>query len=442
MLLRRLALLLCVGLPLLMGGCSRETSAERAANSYAAQEIAAAAPNGNLPDYSLPPEKLAEARHLMTLETALHFGGLGWSILQLVLLLGFGAIAWMRDRAVRVSRWVWVQAYAFMFLLLLARALLNLPLGIYGHHISLAYGFSVQGWASWLADLGKGFVLSWLLYGFFAVLLFWLIGRAPRLWWLAFWGAAIPIVLAGAYLQPILIDPLFYKFEPLALHHPDLSAQLEPMGVPQSRQFLMRASEKVTTPNAYVTGFGPSKRVVVWDTSFGPKQSISPGTLWMVGHECGHYALNHVRDGLLMALGALPLVLYIAYRLQQMMLARFGARWRIPSQHDWAALAVLLLAVVLIDAVQEPISNGISRKIEHNADIYGQEAIHGIVANPQMAAKGELDADGLRALDDPNPGTFVEFWMFTHPAVGRRAAFAAAYDPWRPGYVPKYFPRQ
>jgi Zn-dependent protease with chaperone function len=118
---------------------------------------------------------------------------------------------------------------------------------------------------------------------------------------------------------------------------------------------------------------------------------------------------------------------------------RFGGRWRIPSQQDWGALVILLLAYALINVVQEPISNTMSRDIEHNADIYGQEAIHGLVPDPQRTVKDEMDADGLRGLNDPNPGRLIEFWLFNHPATGRRAAFGKAYDPWAPGMEPKYF---
>jgi len=90
----------------------------------------------------------------------------------------------------------------------------------------------------------------------------------------------------------------------------------------------------------------------------------------------------------------------------------------------------------------EPVQCAISRAHEHAADVYGQEAIHGIVADPQTAAKGAFDVLGETGLSDPNPNRFVEFWMYDHPATGRRAAFAKAYDPWAPEMEPKYFKKQ
>jgi Zn-dependent protease with chaperone function len=87
----------------------------------------------------------------------------------------------------------------------------------------------------------------------------------------------------------------------------------------------------------------------------------------------------------------------------------------------------------------EPNVNGYSRRHEHEADVYGQEAIHGIVADPQKAARQSFQLLGEMSLTDPNPNPFVEFWTFSHPSVSSRAAFAASYNPWIKGRHPKYF---
>ena len=440
--LRHFVLALCLLPSIGLSACASETPAEHAADLYASQEMAAAPVHGNLPDYSLPPTQLTQAQRLASLRLRLHFGGEAWAILQLILLLALGVIARMRDTAIRITRNHWLQAYIFLLMFLVVRALLNLPLNLYGHHLGLHYGLSIQPWPSWFADLGKGLMLEWLVGGLLVLLLFALIRKAPRRWWLVFWIAAVPIVLAGLYLSPILIDPLFDQFEPLALHHPDLVAQLEHMGVPANRQFLMKASAKVTTPNAYVTGLANSKRIVVWDTSLTPGQPPSPEVLWMVGHECGHYVLRHVLKGTLLTLAGLLPLLYLCYRFLAWAIRRFGTRWRIASPSDWGALAIILLAASILNAATEPLSNSISRKIEHHADIYGEEAIHGLVPDPQLAVKNACDSDGLRALEDPNPSPWVEFWTYNHPATGRRAAFGNAYNPWAPGVKPKYFKKQ
>ena len=163
------------------------------------------------------------------------------------------------------------------------------------------------------------------------------------------------------------------------------------MNIPPDRMFLMKASDKVTTMNAYVTGFGASKAsvVVVWDTSL-QKGIARRDLLFIFGHESGHYVLNHIPIGIFFTELTLLVLFFLGYRFIQWAIGRFGVRWRIPSQNDWGALAVLLLAFTIFSAVLEPVQSTFSRQQEHAADVYGQESVHGIVADPQQAAKASI----------------------------------------------------
>ena len=423
-------------------GCASETPAEHAANLYAAHELAAAPPHGNIPDYSLSPADLAKAQHLSIVNETLHFGDEAWGILSLLLLLGFGAIAWMRDTAVKLSSNRWAQGYLFLFLYLLAGTLLSLPIDLYAQHLSLQYGLSVQSWPSWFGDQAKAFALTWIIGGLLLMLLFWIIRKLPRNWWFAFWCVSIPIVLFGIFAAPY-IEPIFFKYQPLEKTNPALVAQLEQvvqkghMNIPPQRMFLMKASAKLTTINADVEGFGASKRVVVWDTTIA---KMTPDEIVFVfGHESGHYVLGHIVSTVVFTFAILLVTLYLGYLFVQAALRKFGARWGITSQNDWAALAILLLAFSLFGTLLEPVENAYSRMHEHAADVYGQEAIHGLVPNPQSTAVHAFDVLGKTSFADPNPSPLYEFWTYSHPSIGRRAAFAKAYNPWPPGMEPKYF---
>jgi STE24 endopeptidase len=393
--------------------------------------------------YTLPPEKLKLATELFRVRTTLYFVGSAWGILQIVLLLAMGVPAWMRNVVERVTRSRWVQCFLFVLLFLLAISLLDAPLRIYGHHESLAYGLSVQGWGSWALDWAKSFAISWLVTGLLVMVLFWIIRRSPERWWFWFWIPTMVAVLFGVYLSPILIDPLFDKFEPLQQAHPALVQQLERVvarsgvSLPPDRMFFMRASQKVTGLNAYVTGFGPSKRLVLWDTTIA--QSTPDELSGVFGHELGHYALHHIALGVLFAAVALLLAFWVGQRMTQGLLRRYGARWRIRSQEDWACLAVLMLVLNVLSFCSAPIENAFSRSIEHDADVYGQEVIHGIVADPQTTTVQGFQRMGETSLEDPTPHPFVEFWTFSHPSTGSRAAFAALYNPWTKGEHPEYF---
>jgi STE24 endopeptidase len=411
-----------------------ETEAEAQAFRNAAQDRMA---------YVLPPEKLKLAKELFRARTTLHFLGEGWGILQLVLLLALRVPARMRDAAESLTKSRWGQCFTFVFLFLLLITLLNAPLRIYGHHIAVIYGLSVQGWGSWVGDQGKSFLLAWLVGGLLVMVLFWVIGRSPRHWWFWFWIPTMIAVLFGVFLSPILVDPLFDKFEPLQQRDPALVAQLEKVvarsgvSLPPDRMFFMRASNKVTSMNAYVTGFGPSKRLVLWDTTIA---AATPDELAGVfGHELGHYVLHHIVFGLLFSAVGLLFGFFVGQRMTWWLLRRYGARWRVRSQNDWACLAVLVLVLNVLSFVSEPFDNAVSRSIEHAADVYGQEVIHGIVADPQTTTQQGFQKLGENSLDDPTPHPFVEFWMYSHPSIASRAAFAAAYNPWTAGQHPKYF---
>lgn len=393
--------------------------------------------------YTLPPAKLKQAAGLFRIGTVLYFAGSAWSILQLLLLLTLGVPPRLRDIAVKATSYRLGQCFLFTLLLFGIIAVLDAPLAIYGHHLGLSYGLSVQHWPSWLWDQLKSFLLVWIVGGMLVMVLFWVIRRSPTRWWLWFWVPAMAAVLFGVLLSPVLVDPLFNKFEPLQQSNPALVAQLEKVvarsgvSLPPNRMFYMRASSKVTGLNAYVTGVGPSKRLVLWDTTIA--QSTPDELSSVFGHELGHYALHHIALGLVFTGIMLLVCFFLGQKLTQWMLHRYGQRWGIPSQNDWASLAVLLLILNALLFLSAPIDNAFSRSIEHAADVYGQEAIHGIVANPQQITLQAFQRLGEASLEDPTPHPFVEFWTFSHPSIENRAAFAAAYNPWAEKEHPKYF---
>jgi len=198
----------------------------------------------------------------------------------------------------------------------------------------------------------------------------------------------------------------------------------------------MKASEKLKSLNAYVAGIGASKRVVVWDTTI---QKMNTGQiLFVFGHEMGHYVLQHVWMGIGVLCLVLLLFLFLGYHAMHWALARWGERWSMRGIEDWASLPVLLVAFAVFGFLAEPVLNSFSRMLEHNADVYGLEVIHGIVPNSSEAAADAFQILGEVSLDDPNPSAFIEFWLYDHPSIRDRVSFSAQYDPWGKGQRPKY----
>lgn len=392
--------------------------------------------------YSLPPDKVQKAIEFARTRHELYFVDAAWQMLILIAVLGWRIGPRFRDWAERISTRRIVQAYVFAPLLLLFIDGLDLPVSAYGQQLQLQYEQSVQGWGSWFWDWTKGELINFALAGLLVWMFYGTIRRSPRRWWFYFWLASIPVIVFILFLEPMVIEPLFYQFKPLQASHPELVQKLEEvvqrggMSIPPQRMYEMNASSKTTTLNAYVAGFGASKRVVVYDTLLA--KSDTAGILLVFGHEMGHYVLHHVPKELAIDCGVLLVLFYVGFLLANWILRRWGARWGVRDIADWASLPVLLLALSIVGFASDPIFNVISRHFEHEADRYGMEVIHGIVPNENEAAVQYFQMSGEVNLADPNPNPFIEFWLFDHPSRPERIAFVASYNPWAEGKSPEY----
>jgi STE24 endopeptidase len=415
------------------------------AQTPAASPSTAAAPSQaatQTTEYTLPPDKLAKSKALYELRGKLRIIDTAYSLIILLAILSLGIAAKYRDWAERVSGSRFVQAFIFVPLFLLTLSVLGLPLDAYQQSISLQYGLSVQGWGSWFADVLKGQAVLLIVGTLLLGLLNFLIRKSPRRWWLYSWLIVMPILIFFVFIAPIVIDPLFNEFKPLEKTNPQLVDAIEKvtkrggLEIPRDRMFLMLASKKVTTLNAYVTGFGPSKRVVVWDTTI--QNATTPETLFVFGHEMGHYVLNHIVIGISASFVGLFVGFYLLYRIANWALGRFQQRWHLRELSDWAAKPMLLLIFSLMSTLSQPIGSAFSRTLEHNADIYGLEVTHGINANSQEAAAHAFQVLGELSLSYPYPSKLVTFWYADHPPIPDRVPFAHSYDPWSKGEQPKY----
>lgn len=391
--------------------------------------------------YTLSPEKREKAIAYARARYGLHFISFLWSALILVAIIGMRLAPRFRDRAEAVARRPFWQATVFVPLLLVTQSVLEMPAAAYGHHLSLLYQQSVQGWVSWLRDWAKGLLvglviaipLVWLLYA--------ILRRSPRRWWLWFWLVLLPILVFLIFVAPLVIDPLFFQFERLAPKHGELAQKIEDVTVrageriPPERMFAMNASSKYNSINAYVTGLGASKRVVVWDTTIA--KATIPQTLFVFGHEMGHYVLGHVPKTIAFLWALLFVLLAVGSRILDRLLGSSGA-WGIRGLSDWASLPVLLLFITVAGELAQPVVAGYGRAQEHQADIFGLEAIHGLVPDSARAAAGAFQVLGETNLSDPDPSPFIRFWLYDHPPLAERLRFAAQYDPWSKGENPRY----
>jgi STE24 endopeptidase len=393
-------------------------------------------------EYAPPPAQYARAKAYSNSQHSHFFINALYGFLLLLVILRWRVAPAFRNLAERVSSRRFVQLIIFSPLILLTIAVLGIPSDIWDHSLSRTYGLSVQGWGPWLRDWVVNQAITLIVGTVLVGILYFVIRRSPRRWWFYFWLASIPILLAIFFLQPIVIDPLFYTFKPLETVQPVLLSEMEKvvhrggMEIPPDRMFVMNASSKTTSLNAYVTGFGASKRVVVWDNTLA--KATIPQTLFVFGHEMGHYVLLHIPKEIAIDAAILLFLLYLGYRISNGMLARWGAQWGIRDLQDWASLPALLFVITVLAFLATPAFNAVSRHFEHEADRYGLEVIHGIVADPNQVAAHYFEKSGEMNLADPDPSTFVKIWFYDHPTRPERVHFVATYDPWSKGKEPKY----
>jgi Zn-dependent protease with chaperone function len=392
--------------------------------------------------YTLPPDKLAKAIALYHAGNWAYFGGTAWTVLILWLLLRLGVGSAIRKLAARASARPWVQGLIAAPLWLLILTAIGLPISLLMQRVELKYGISVEPWTLWWADYGKSLALT-IIVGIIVIsVLYALIRHSPHHWWLWFWILALPVELAAVFVIPVVIDPMFDHFAPLAKVDPALVQQLEHVAarghlhIPPSRMYVMNASAKLSGPNAYVTGFGASKRIVIWDTTL---RELSPDEILATyGHEQGHYVLHHIQKGLLFSAVVMFIFFWIAFHLFRWLAGRNATRFHISSLEDWSSLGLLLLLVSVLGFFADPVANAFSRHIEHQADVYGEEVIHGLVPNPQATMAESFQRLGELWLELPHPNRFIVFWTYSHPPTSNRMRFAANYDPWTAGKHPRY----
>ena len=405
---------------------------------------AAGAQTDVVTSYTLPPETLARAEALYRTRVAMMIAGTVYSFAVMALLLWLRVAPRLRDVAEGVSARRFVQALVFAPAFLLTLDVLSLPVTIYGQSLDLRYGLSVQSWPSWAWDWTKGELLgvgigTLLVWGLYSVL-----RRFPTRWWFYGWLGLLPLLLLLMLVGPIYIAPLFDTFTPLESTQPALVPELEKvmarggLAIERARMFEMAASDKVTTYNAYVTGIGASKRVVVWDNT--SRDLTMPETMFVFGHEMGHYVLQHIWWSLGLAVVGLLVNLYLAHRLLRGVLARYGARWDVRGVSDWASLPVILVLMGLFSIASQPVGTAFSRYLEHQADIYGLEVTHGLSPDASQAAARAFQKLGEKALTYPTPHPLFVFWAFSHPPVHERVRFAVEYAPWARGERGRYVP--
>jgi Zn-dependent protease with chaperone function len=366
--------------------------------------------------------------------TVLWVVGTLWGLLLPLALLFTGLSARIRDLARRVGRnWFFTLAiYGAILTVLLW--VVSLPLAYYGEFVRQhAYGLSTQSAGKWLGDSVKALAVAIVGFALVMWVPYLLLRKSPRRWWLWTAVAAIPLLAITFWVTPLVVDPLFNRFGPMQDKRLEarILAEAERAGIEGSRVFEVDKSADTKMLNAYVTGFGGSKRIVLWDTLI--RKMNERELLFVVGHEMGHYVLRHVQL-LMLASALLVLVsLYAVHRSAGWAIARWRHRFGFDRLDDVASYPLLVVIVSVVALAVTPLFLAFSRHLEHEADRFALELTRDNHAGAMVFVK--LQGENLAT---PYHGTLYKLWHDGHPPTGERIDFANAYRPWAEGKPLRY----
>ena len=371
-----------------------------------------------------------EMRRHTNLLYALYFIGTAYSFVILYLILRTRLAHRLRDLSRRLVKWKPATTFVTFALLSLAITIFEFPLTFYGSFIvPHQFDLTSQSFASWSGDLLKGIALNIVVGGIIIAVGFLIIERVRR-WWFVLWLASIPLMFFLVVIAPVAFDPVFNKFEPLKdpMLRKELLDEASRAGIEGSRVYQVDKSKQTKTMNAYVTGIGPTTRIVIWDTLLAkmPRDQI----VAVMGHEMGHYVLGHIWWGLAEGI----VISFFVCWLAQFVYERGLVRWRFESKADPAAIAWILLIAGVIGFLLSPLVNGLSRRVEHEADAFGLELTH--LSEASALAEVKFAEDSKFA---PYPPKFIKFWLYTHPPAEERIDFMLHYKPWEHGEPNRYW---
>ncbi len=329
-----------------------------------------------------------------------------------------------RPGVVRVARGrPWAAGIIFGVGLSLVTFLVALPLAVGRYAWGRDYGIVTQGFGAWLADAAKGLGISAAIAAILGAGAAVLIARAPRLWWLAMAGVVAAFIYLSSLLSPVLIEPLFQRTEPL--RDPTLSTQILDLahraGVDADDVKVNDASARTTAANAYVSGLGDSRHIVLFDTllrDFPPDQ-----VRMVVAHELAHVERRHVLKGstwgaVLAVPGLLLVFAAVGWRTGYGRASRDAAGCDLVLRR----LAVAAAAAAVITTLSAPLVTWVSRAYEREADWRGLQLSRDPGADIALQ-QGLVE----RSLGVPDPPAAVRFWFGTHPTALERIALAQRY---------------
>jgi STE24 endopeptidase len=363
-----------------------------------------------------PTDDSPEARRYNRIRRWLGIAGFVVGSAFLILLLVTDWSTRLSDLARRLAFQNYTLAlFLYLFFLLLIGKVLGFGLDYYGFRMERNFQLSTQNFRSWLWDETKGFLVELLLASVVVELLYFMIRQSPQHWWLFTWAIFMALFILMAQLAPVLLFPIFYKFEPL--ENEDLRRRLVQLGERAGTRvrgvYRWKLSEKSTKANAALTGLGSTRRIILADTlldNYAPEEIEA-----VLAHELGHHVHRHILKSIFVQAG----ITLFGFWMANFVLHYAVDHHRFEELSDFANLPLLAVTATLLSLLLMPALTAWSRYNERQADRYAFDSIASVA--PFISSMNKLARQNLA---ERTPAKWIEFLFHSHPAISRRVAAA------------------
>jgi STE24 endopeptidase len=366
------------------------------------------------------PTDSPETRHYNRIRRWLGVADFVLGLVFLVALLATGWNGTLRDFAMHGAYESYALAvFLYVLMFMLIGKLLGLGLDYYGFRVEHRYNLSNQKLRSWIWDETKGFLVGLAMASIVVEMLYFIIREFPQYWWLIAWAAFLGLFVLMAQLAPVVLFPIFYKFEPL--DNADLKSRLvglsERAGTRVRGVYKWNLSEKSKKANAALTGLGNTRRIILADTLL---ENYSADEIEAVlAHELGHHVHRHILKSIAVQAGITLLGFWAANWVLHYAVERTHM---FVTVSDFANLPLLVLVSAVLSFLLLPALNAYSRYNERQADRYAFQSIANV--GPFISSMNKLADQNLA---ERSPSRWVEWFFQSHPAISRRVAAAEAW---------------
>lgn len=358
---------------------------------------------------------LKESSRYMSFRNFLYLLEIPFEFLVLFLILVLGIAKRFDHWAQQISKFSIVQAAVFTFYFSILAFIVDLPFSLCSYWINRMFGISVASFHSFMKEAWLDFWISGLMMFVLVFIVYWLMQKSVKRWWLYAWLLSIPFTLFVVFIQPVLIDPLYQTFS--EIENKQLEAKIlelaKTSNIPADQVYQVEMSDETKAMNAYVTGIGSNTRIVLWDTTLNGLTENE--ILFIMAHEMSHYIHKDIYQNivveLILSFFSFGLCGYIIRKLEKKHIYQNGKRvWR-----SFAVWPLILLITSIVSFAATPITNWVSRQDERICDTYAVK----ITKNPQAGIQ-TFQQLARNSLAEVNPPNLIKWLRYDHPPLMER----------------------